>query len=110
LLELLAENSISRQHATVSEMSVRGLAEQIGLTKDTVARALQRLQRAGLVTRRDARLDDGRFGRGSYVLDIPRDVLTIRPTRASTPPHVTAASPRPAEQLTLLDASDGPWS
>lgn len=38
LLELLAQNSISRAGTTVSEMSIRALAEQHNLTKDTIAR------------------------------------------------------------------------
>lgn len=108
LLELLAENSISRAGATVSKMSIRGLAAQINLTKDTVARGLRRLQHAELVTRVDTRRTDGRFGRGCYVLNIPDDLLNVRTTPFSTAPQrrsTTDPSQR-AEQLTLLDLSN----
>ena len=107
VLELLAETSIRRAGATVSEMSVRGLAERIGLTKDTVARALQRLQRAELVTRLETRLTDGRFGCGYYVLDVPDNVFNAA-GRVSAPslPRLTGKSSRGAEQLTLLDIAD----
>ena len=85
VLESLAERSVHRSGATVSEMSVRGVAAEIGLAKDTVARAIQRLQRAGLVRRIDARLTDGRFGHGCYVLVIPHDLFHVCPTRVPSP-------------------------
>ena len=89
----------------MSEKSVRALADELGLAKDTVARAIQRLQRAGLVSRIDARLCDGRFGHGCYVLDIPDDLFNVcsaRATSATTRRAATKSSHRP-EQLALLD-------
>jgi hypothetical protein len=69
----------------------RVLAARLGLGKDTVARALTRLRRAGLVTPVQPRTSGGVFATGSYLLTIP-DSITIRvssrPTRASTRPHV----------------------
>lgn len=85
VFESLAEGSIERSGTTVSEKSVRALADELGLAKDTVARAIQRLQRAGLVSRIDARLTDGRFGRGCYVLDIPDDLFSS--CKCSRPIH-----------------------
>ena len=105
VLESLAESSIDRSGVTVSEMSVRGLADEIGLANDTIARAVQRLLRARLVSRIDARLIDGRFGHGCYVLDIPDDLFNVCPTRVpSTTTRRVATKPshRP-EQLALLD-------
>ena len=85
VLESLADSSIDRSGATVSEMSVRGPADEIGLAKDTIARAIQRLQRAGLVSRIEARLIDGRFGHGCYVLDIPDDLFNVCAARVPSP-------------------------
>ena len=105
VLESLAESSRERSGTTVSEKSVRALADELGLAKDTVARAIQRLQRAGLVSRIDARLCDGRFGHGCYVLDIPDDLFNVcsaRAPSATTRRAATKSSHRP-EQLALLD-------
>lgn len=105
VFESLAESSIERSGTTVSEKSVRALAGELGLAKDTVARAIQRLQRAGLVSRIDARLTDGRFGRGCYVLDIPDDLFNSCSARvpSTTPRRAATKSPRRPEQLALLD-------
>jgi DNA-binding Lrp family transcriptional regulator len=105
VLESLADSSIDRSGATVSEMSVRGLADEIGLAKDTVARAVRRLQRAGLVSRIDARLTDGRFGHGCYVLDIPDDVFNVcaARVRSATARRAATKPSRRHEQLALLD-------
>ena len=70
-----------------ASVSVRSLAGRLGLAKDTVARALKRLRRAGLVTPVQSRTSAGVFAAGSYLLTIP-DSITIEavphPTRAST--------------------------
>jgi DNA-binding transcriptional ArsR family regulator len=58
-------------HATVS---VRTLAGELGLAKDTVARALARLRRAGLVIARQTRTDTGAFATGSYLLAVPSSI------------------------------------
>jgi DNA-binding Lrp family transcriptional regulator len=108
VLEALAESSIDRSGEAVSEKSVRGLADEIGLAKDTIARAVRRLQRAGLVSRIDARLTDGRFGHGCYVLDIPDDVFNVCAARvASTTKRRAATKPaRRPEQLALPDVTN----
>lgn len=102
---IACRRSVHRSGATVSEMSVRGVAAELSLAKDTVARAIQRLQRAGLVRRIDARLTDGRFGHGCYVLVIPDDLFHVCPTRVPSPTTRRAAtkSSRRPEQLALLD-------
>ena len=60
-------------HATVS---VRVLAERTGLSKDTVARAVGRLRRAGLVTPHQPR-EAGTFAAGTYELTIPNGVTVV---------------------------------
>jgi hypothetical protein len=66
--------------------SARLLAVELGLDKDTVARALVRLRDAGLIVRETAR-----FERSVYRLTVPVDVLgrcgervpEVRPSRSS---------------------------
>jgi len=71
--------------------SVRSLARELGLAKDTIAGALRRLTEAGLVRRDDQRrAGSGVFVPGSYVLDgvALANVLELDPARArrgSTP-------------------------
>jgi DNA-binding transcriptional ArsR family regulator len=74
-------------HASVS---VRVLAERTGLSKDTVARAVARLRRAGLVTLRQDRTA-GLFAAGVYELTIPNGItvgpvatVDVKPTPSST--------------------------
>jgi len=84
----------------VASVSIRTLAGRLGLAKDTVARALARLRRAGLVTASQSRTDTGVFATGSYILHVPASITVTdhRPT-AST----TTARPRSrrSDQLAL---------
>lgn len=69
----------------VASVSIRALADRLGLAKDTVARALGRLRRAGLVTARQSRTDAGVFATGSYLLTVPASItVTDHPTTAPT--------------------------
>jgi hypothetical protein len=84
-----------------ASMSVRSLAARLGLAKDTVARALNRLRRAGLVTPIQARTSAGVFAAGSYLLTIP-DTISIRACHPTTPSIARSHSPRPiVSQLAL---------
>lgn len=78
----------------VASVSIRALAYRLGLAKDTVARALGRLRRAGLVTARQARTDTGEFTTGSYVLTIPASITVTdhQPTTSSTSRSSTSRS------------------
>src|SRR4051794_2924799 len=60
----------------VASVSVRTLATRLGLAKDTVARALIRLRRAGLVAAVQTRGSSGTFAAGSYALTVP-DAITL---------------------------------
>jgi hypothetical protein len=71
-----------------ASMSVRSLAGRLGLAKDTIARALVRLRRAGLVTPIQSRTSAGVFAAGSYTLTLP-DSITIQ-----APQHLTRPSTR----------------
>jgi hypothetical protein len=70
-------------HATVS---VRALAGELGLAKDTVARALVRLRHAGLVSAHQSRAASGAFATGGYTLTFPSSI--------DVDDHVPPAAPR----------------
>ena len=89
VLEALTEQATPRpgDRAPVAYVSVRALAAELGLSKDTVADALQALRTAGLVSRVDQSKDGtGRFVRGAYRLHLHRPV---RATHAAEPPPPT---------------------
>jgi hypothetical protein len=107
VLERLAETVDHRAGETVSHESVRGIADALGLAKDTVARALRRLADADLVVYESSRSDDGRFGPSHYRLTLPLDLfvgLTVAPAPTPTRSKPNRPSPRtrPA-QLSLID-------
>jgi Bacterial regulatory proteins, gntR family len=89
----------------VVDASVRSLAMEVGLSKNTVARALSLLRSCGLVMFTQSRGNDGEFGAGRYVIALPAHVLTIAapvttvPFASRTTNRVTHAS---VEQLALL--------
>jgi DNA-binding transcriptional MocR family regulator len=88
----------------VASVSIRTLADRLGLAKDTVARALGRLRRAGLVTARQARTDTGVFATGCYVLDVPASTTFCdhTPTAPTTSRSSTRRSRQHDHQLTLI--------
>ena len=67
-----------------ASVSVRAMSARLGLAKDTVARALIRLRRAGLVTPAQARSSNGVFATGSYVLAVP-DSITVNRAQSDKP-------------------------
>jgi DNA-binding transcriptional ArsR family regulator len=107
VFEELLLASIGPADCCVASMSVRALASRLGLAKDTVARALIRLRRVGLVTAVQTRGSSGVFAAGSYALTVP-DTITFAHHRATVVTNTTARSQsarRPIAQLSLaLDA------
>lgn len=110
VLECLAEHSGARSEVTVSCRSVRDLADELDLAKDTIARALQRLHRDGLVSRVDERRDDGRFCRGHYVLSLPPGVfmraIEARPRPARQRPRSRPAGSATQQLALIVDGGD----
>jgi DNA-binding transcriptional MocR family regulator len=133
LEELVMNADLGTSEVTVLvPASVRALATELGLSKDTVAAALRRLANAGIVQRVDQRNDtSGRFGRSTYLVDLaaigmeplppadprptPSDTATSRPADLQAPaPDTTSTSaaptrrprrPPPSAQLSLLDTA-----
>ena len=90
--------------------STRTRATELGLSKDTYARALWTLRTAGLIDVDTTRTEHGRFGTIRYRLLAPPKLIRTQTTQARDvePPQPPAPSkPRPqptgpSEQLTLL--------
>lgn len=99
--------------ACEAEVSVRVLAGRLGLAKDTVARALVRLRREGLVTAQQTRTVGGVFATGRYRLHLPDSITctdhtttttaTANGSRSSSPSRASRAtrSSRSTSQLAL---------
>lgn len=91
LIEDARVNSLGRRVAT---SSVRRLADNLGVSKDTTARALRRLTSAELIAALPApRADRGRFGGGAYLVcaAASREDTAVAGERSVAPP----ASRRP---------------
>jgi DNA-binding IclR family transcriptional regulator len=82
----------------VAEGSVRAIAADLGVAKNTAHRAIATLVRAGLIEAEQRRATDGRFQAGRYVLHHHEPAPPPRPVRATRrpAPHVDDG------QLTLL--------
>jgi DNA-binding MarR family transcriptional regulator len=77
VLEAVAERCEDAGDRTVSYRSVRDVAADLGVAKDTVAKALRRLRGAGLLEPESARQTSGWFGRGRYVITLPPNVFDL---------------------------------
>jgi DNA-binding transcriptional ArsR family regulator len=91
---LLESTPTTRAQVRVASTSIRSLAGSLGLAKDTVARALGRLRRAGLVTAMQTRTVAGTFATGSYRLTVP-DSITLTVT------HTNRAAPSPSRRASV---------
>jgi len=104
VFEELAVSSTGADAACRASVSVRSLASQLGMSKDTVARALTRLRAAGLVSANQTRQATGAFAAGNYHLFLPASVAlddsldttahSQRPASQARPPAHPPRSPR----------------
>jgi DNA-binding transcriptional ArsR family regulator len=79
-----------------AEVSVRALADELGLSKDTVARALSRLRRAGLVSLSQSRSADGVFAGGNYEIAVPDSIaFDDEPIGTADPPTALLVTETP---------------
>jgi DNA-binding transcriptional MocR family regulator len=82
------EVAVSAASDGVAPVSARSLSAELGVSKDTAARALRRLAAEGLIERRERRGGDGRFTVGRYRLCVDPDVLSlIEPKPAALVPQ-----------------------
>ena len=110
LEDMATDAELDRSGRLVVATNVRQLALNLGLSKDTVARAVGRLVDAGLVARGStARSAGGTFGRGVYVLADAR-LARLVPTDLAGDDERRAAQagrrrrpPAPAPQESLFD-------
>ena len=100
LEELLLCSSTSFDGERVACESVRTLSRSLGLSKDTVARAIRRLRGAGLVTVTQRRTDAGTFESGSYAITLPDGVTFTVPAPVS-PRNRARVDDRDLLQLSL---------
>lgn len=98
VFEELALSSVGTRDACTASVSVRSLATRLGMSKDTVARAVRRLRGAGLVSAEQARSSAGTFAVGSYRLHLPESVALA----ASAVPSRAAGRARAAASAAQL--------
>ena len=95
VLEELVSASQGDADDCYSTATVRSLAADLGLSKDTVARALVRLRTAGIIAARQDRRPAGTFATGLYRISIPGAIELLQPE----PPTTAATRPRAARPL-----------
>lgn len=96
-LECLVERSDDGRSV---DASVRLVAAELGVAKNTAHRALRSLDLAGLLTAEQQRADDGRFRGGRYRLHL--DGLLDRAPRPAPPGRCRPARVAADGQLSLL--------
>ena len=87
VLEEMLRHSKGTVDGRTAQVSVRSLAATLGLAKDTVARAVVRSARTGVVVAVQSRASTGAFKAGTYRIVVPSDVLTIAPTTNDQSPR-----------------------
>ena len=106
LEELLLGSTPGVPGQAVSRATVRALAERTGLSKDTVARSLQRLRKADAFSVEPERHDDsGRFVSVRYLVDLttlPIELVTTDQAVVREPVRSTRRTGASAEQLSML--------
>jgi DNA-binding transcriptional MocR family regulator len=105
ILELLREHSHCVEGVAV-EVSIRSLAGEVGLSKNTVQRAVRRLRALGLIEARQARTASGTFAAGHYVLTTdarvnPSPVPPASAARVRDRHRVTPFPHRPVRSVQL---------
>ena len=94
VLEEMLARSTSDGECCTATVSIRALGAMLGLAKDTIARAIRRLQAARIVTAVPARTPTGTFDAGSYRITVSGAVRfepthTIEPGAVSTRTSIT---------------------
>jgi hypothetical protein len=112
-LEVLVARSRPGADCLIADASVRLVAAELAVAKNTAQRALKTLRAAEVVTPTQIRSAAGQFGSASYVLSLPAEMLTPA-GRAHQPKQQSSrrlASPDRAapviEQLVLVPSGLG---
>lgn len=110
MLETICATASDADGRLVATSSVRDLGRDVGLSRNTAARAVRRLVDAGVLTVEQDRAEHGTFGRSTYRLSPPSNTIApsrepqpiITPTVDARRPRVTTRRTHPVEQLALL--------
>ena len=110
VLETICATTSDADDRLVATSSVRDIARDVGLSRNTAARAVRRLVDAGVLTVEQGRAEHGTFGRSTYRLSLPSNTIAtssresqpIAPTVDARRPRVTPYRAHPVEQLALL--------
>ena len=106
---VVLETTVARAHrrdsVLVADTSARSLAAELGLAKNTVARALLVSREAGVLMFTQTRASDGSFAAGRYLVELSPNVLTVAVQTSDAPIRPRSAhrlTPASVEQLALL--------
>lgn len=105
VLEAIASHAAPGRAVVEVRCSSRSLAAIVGVSKDSVARAIRCLIDAGIVERVDHREErSGRFSSTTYRVDLASAGLTVVTVSHHVAPVATASDPprTPGDQLSLL--------
>ncbi len=106
LEELLLGSTLGVPGQAVSRANVRALAQRTGLSKDTVARSLQRLRKANAFSVEPERHDDsGRFVSVRYLVDLTTlriELVTAERAVVHDPVRPSRRTGASTEQLSML--------
>lgn len=95
VLEEMLQVATGPAHQLTAEVSVRSLGASLGLSKDTVARAVRRLRDLGVIHAEQQRSANGVFETGRYRLDVPVACLAVHePTAPATQPTAAPTTNR----------------
>lgn len=93
-LECLVAGATVDDSGPLADASVRSVAVELGVAKNTAHRGLAVLVDAGLATAEHERRSDGTFGRGRYRLHVEPDVLSVSAGSGRRTPRATAKPDR----------------
>ena len=109
VLETVVAHASETDGVPTAAVSARRVVAELGLGKNTVARAMVRLCNVGMLTAPQPRASRGTFTAGYYVVTVSPDVLGVPASASCAPSRVLSSSRRashaasvPVEQLALL--------